>query len=269
MEELHEKKKRLETSLLGMGRVLVAFSAGVDSALLLKTAHDLLGERAVAVTVRSPVFPERETDEARAFCEKEGIEQIFADLPIDGFRHNPKERCYLCKREMFSGFRRIAAERGILHIAEGSNKDDEGDYRPGLRAASELGIRSPLREAGLTKPEIRRLAGEAGLSVWKKPSFACLATRFAYGEEISDPMLSAVERAEQKLRDLGFGQVRVRVHGKTARIEIDRVEHEKILCPGTGDTICSFLHELGFGYVTLDLDGYRTGSMNGGLEING
>ncbi len=269
MDALHEKKKHLEDYLRSLGSVAVAFSSGVDSTFLLKTAHDVLGSRALAVTARSCSFPARELNEAKAFCESEGIEQIIVDseeLDIEGFRQNPKNRCYLCKHELFSKIRAIAAERGIACIAEGSNVDDEGDYRPGLIAVAELEVKSPLREAGLTKAEIRELSKELGLSTWNKQSFACLSSRFVYGETISEEKLSMVDRAEQRLLDLGFHQVRVRVHGDLARIEIDRAEFAKMSASDTVDQIARYLHELGFLYVTLDLDGYKTGSMNRTLD---
>lgn len=269
MDALHEKKKHLEDYLRSLGSVAVAFSSGVDSTFLLKTAHDVLGSRALAVTARSCSFPARELNEAKAFCESEGIEQIIVDseeLDIEGFRQNPKNRCYLCKHELFSKIRAIAAERGIACIAEGSNVDDEGDYRPGLIAVAELEVKSPLREAGLTKAEIRELSKELGLSTWNKQSFACLSSRFVYGETISEEKLSMVDRAEQRLLDLGFHQVRVRVHGDLARIEIDRAEFAKMSASDTADQIARYLHELGFLYVTLDLDGYKTGSMNRTLD---
>lgn len=290
MNTLHEKKRRLEEYLLELGSVMVAFSAGVDSTFLLKTAHDVLGDAAVAATVRTCSFPAREMDEAKEFCVSEGIEQIFVEvdqLSIEGFCENPANRCYLCKRELFTRLRQAAAERNIPYLVEGSNMDDNGDYRPGMAAIAELEIRSPLQQAGLTKEEIRRLSKEAGLPTWDKPSFACLSTRIAYGEMITEEKLSLVERAEQKLFDLGFHQVRVRIHegahdhmkmcghknihgqkndhGYLARMEVERAEFEKMMQPEMMEIISTYLHELGFLYVSLDLDGYRTGSMNRAL----
>lgn len=264
-----EKKNVLEKYLLELGNIAVAFSAGVDSTFLLKTAHDLLGDNVIAVTARSCSFPERELKEAVSFCEKEGIEHIICDseeLSIDGFCNNPKNRCYLCKKELFKKIRQITDKRNIPYIAEGSNIDDNGDYRPGLIAVDEFGIKSPLRYAELTKDEIRKLSKEVGLATWNKQSFACLSSRFVYGERITEEKLSMVDKAEQKLLDLGFHQVRVRIHDKLARIEILPDEFAKILVGDLAQSLNEQLQSLGFDYVTLDLGGYKTGSMNKTLK---
>ena len=197
MDLLHKKKQRLEEYLSGLNSVAIAFSSGVDSTFLLKIAHDILGDKAIALTARSSFFPSRESGEAASFCEKENIGQVIIDIDehdIDGFCSNPKDRCYLCKRELFRRFTDAAFEKGIYNIAEGSNIDDMGDYRPGLKAIAELGIKSPLREAGLTKDDIRILSKELGLETWDKPSFACLASRFVYGESITREKLQMVEK---------------------------------------------------------------------------
>lgn len=265
MDILHQKKQKLEEYLKELGSVAIAFSSGVDSTFLLKTAHDLLGDKAIAVTACSCSFPKRELDEATEFCKSENIKQIIVEseeLSIEGFRQNPKNRCYLCKRELFTKILDIAKKNGVAYVAEGSNTDDNGDYRPGLIAVSELGIKSPLREAGLNKEEIRELSKEMGLSTWDKQSFACLSSRFVYGETISEEKLSMVDKAEQLLLDMGFHQVRVRVHGNIARIEVLPSEFGKMLENNAAERINDTLREIGFTYVAMDLGGYKMGSMN-------
>ncbi|QAT50533.1 ATP-dependent sacrificial sulfur transferase LarE [Caproiciproducens sp. NJN-50] len=261
----NEKYGRLTDYLFQLGSVAVAFSSGVDSTFLLKTAHDVLGSNAIAVTARSCSFPERELREAEAFCREEGIRHFIVDseeLEIEGFGRNPKNRCYLCKHELFTKIRKIADEQGISEVAEGSNLDDNGDYRPGLAAVAELGIKSPLRYAGMTKKDIRDLSRQLGLRTWDKQSFACLSSRFVYGEAITREKLGMVDRAEQLLLDMGFHQVRVRIHGAMARVEVLPGELGRLIEEENRLRISEYFHSLGFSYVTLDLDGYRTGSMN-------
>ena len=265
MDALHEKKQKLENYLKELGSVAVAFSSGVDSTFLLKVAKEVLNDNVFAVTAKSCSFPGRELSETKAFCKKEGIRQIIVEseeLDIDGFRQNPKNRCYLCKHELFTKIGNIAKENGVKYVVEGSNMDDLGDYRPGLQAVAELGVKSPLREAKLTKEEIRLLSKEMDLPTWSKPSFACLASRFVYGETISEEKLSMVDQAEQLLLDLGFHQVRVRIHGDMARIEILPDEFSKLISEEIREKVTSKLKKVGFSYVTMDLLGYRTGSMN-------
>lgn len=270
MEELLKKQNKLISYIKDLGSVAVAFSGGVDSAFLLKTAYDVLGDNVIAFTIVTDFFPEKETEETVTFCRRYGIRQeliIFDILSLDGIRNNPENRCYICKKKIFSLLAEKAAASGLKYIAEGSNVDDEGDYRPGMKAVAELGIISPLRYAGLTKNDIRALAKEAGLYVWDKPSSACLASRFAYGEELTKSKLFAVEKAEDIIRSYGVSQVRVRVHGDLARIETGKDDISKLTGHDISYSVSERLKELGFRYVTLDLGGYRTGSMNDGIKI--
>ena len=238
----------------------------VDSTFLLKVAHDVLGDNVLALTAASKFIPRRELDETIKFCAENKIRQIIFEadvLNIAGVKENPVDRCYLCKRELFKNFLRIAEENKISIVVEGSNMDDTSDYRPGMKALAELGIKSPLQVAELYKSEIRELSREMNLPTWSKPSMACLASRFVYGETLTEKNLSMVEAAEEFLLQAGFKQFRVRVHGKIARIEILPEEFDRLL--KIREEISARFKALGFDYVTLDLQGYRTGSMNEGL----
>jgi uncharacterized protein len=263
------KKEKLIEYISSLGSLAVAFSGGVDSTFLLECAHEALGDNVLAVTAKSSTFPERELKEAVAFAKEHGIKHeiiVSEELDIERFRDNPPDRCYICKNELFTKIIAIAKANGIKYVAEGSNCDDLGDYRPGLIAIKELGVLSPLRVAELNKDEIRQLSRLMGLGTWDKPSFACLSSRIPYGERIDREKLDMIGQAEQYLLDLGFRQLRVRHHGTIARIELSPNEMSRVFEEGLSDKIDSKLKSLGFTYVALDLMGYRTGSMNDTLK---
>ena len=263
--ETRRKQEKLEHLLKEYGSVVVAFSSGVDSTYLLRVAREVLKDKLIAVTATSCFFPKRELEEAVNFCEENHIRHIVMEsdvLGIEGVRQNPKNRCYLCKYALFEKIKGIAKEHGIEQVIEASNMDDNGDFRPGMVAIKELVIKITLIEVGLIKSEIRMLSKEKGLATWEKPSFACLASRFVYGEELSEEKLRMVEKAELLLMELGFHQMRVRIHDQLARIEIDESEFEKIMREDIRTRIFTEFKDYGFMYVTLDLLGYRMGSMN-------
>lgn len=262
-----EKEQRLLALLAACGSVAVAFSGGVDSAYLLYATRRALGGRAAAITVRTPAVEREELEAAEALCRTLGARQLWCDfdaLALPAFVENGPARCYYCKRAIFSCVLARAEAEGLATVVEGSNVDDLGDYRPGLRALAELGVRSPLREAGLTKREIRLLSRAAGLPTWEKPSAPCLATRIPYGERITAEKLRRVGEGEHVLRTLGFRQLRVRLHGTLARIEVPAEELPRLIA--LREEIEPALRALGFRYVTADLRGFRSGSMNEALE---
>jgi uncharacterized protein len=268
-EELNQKLEKLKEYIAGLGSLAVGFSGGVDSSLLTAVAHEVLGERLIAVTGADASVPEREVNEAIAFCKERGIRHILCKvdpLQEEGYRNNSPDRCYFCKHGIFTEVKRIADEYGIKYMAEGSNMDDVGDYRPGLRAAAELSVKSPLREARLNKSEIRIISRAMGLPTWSKPAYACLASRFVYGEEITEEKLHMIDQAEQFLIEHGFFEERVRMHGNIARIEVPPVDIPRLAADSIREEVYAEFRKIGFLFVTLDLKGYRLGSMNETLQ---
>ncbi len=267
---IFSKFEKLKEILSEMGKVLIAFSGGVDSTFLLKVAQDVLGDNVLAVIASSETYPEREREEAIRFAQMFNVRYMVIhtkELDNPEFSNNPPERCYFCKKELFLKLKDIADAEDIPYVLDGSNYEDTTDFRPGMKAAEELKIRSPLKEVQLLKKEIRQLSRKLDLPTWDKPSFACLSSRFPYYSEIDSISLKQIDQAEEFLRGLGFKQIRVRHHGQTARIEIESDEFPKIMKSEIRKEVVRNFRKLGYTYITLDLAGYRTGSMNEPLNL--
>ena len=260
-----EKLESLKRSLAGMESVLVAYSGGVDSTFLLKVARDVLGDRAVAVTALSESYPKSELEDAKRYAAEMGARQILVEtreLDEAGYRENTPERCFFCKDELFTKLAPLAEREGLKVLVYGEIADDRGDHRPGARAAKSHNVRAPLADAGLTKLEIRRHSKDLGLATWDKPSMACLSSRIPYGSDVTPEKLAMIEKAEEVLRGLGLRQYRVRHHDTIARLELDPLDFEELVRSPVRELVVGKLKALGYQYVALDLQGYRTGSLN-------
>lgn len=263
--DVEEKLSKLKAIVSELESVVVAFSGGVDSTLVTKVCYDVLRDNSMAVTARSETYPDFEFKEAQKLAREIGIKHLVIDtseLAIEGFANNPPERCYFCKTELFGKLKDIAKEQGFLNVADGANLDDTQEFRPGLQASRELNVRSPLKEAGMTKKDIREVSKMLNLPNWNKPAYACLSSRFPYGQSITEEKLSMVSEAEKYLRGLGLVQFRVRHHETIARIEVLPDDINILTNSPAREELTAKFKEIGFTYVTLDLAGYRSGSMN-------
>lgn len=263
--DIKEKLKKLQDTVKTLESVVVAFSGGVDSSLAAKICYDVLGEKALAVTARSETYPAYEYEEAKKIAKEIGIAHMTIDtseLGIEGFANNPPNRCYFCKSELFGKLREIAKEKSYKNVVDGANLDDTAEYRPGLDAARELHVRSPLKECGLRKADIRQISKYLNLSNWDKPAYACMSSRFPYGEPITEEKLTLVAAAEAYLRSIGLKQFRVRHHNTIARIEALAEDIPLLLKNDRRKELVKKFKEIGYTYVTLDMEGYRSGSMN-------
>ena len=263
--DTEEKLRKLRDNIKAIKSVVVAFSGGVDSSLVAKVCYDVLGDKAIAVTARSETYPAYEYEEAKKIAKEIGILHMTIDtseLGIKGFADNPPNRCYFCKSELFGKLKEIARAKGYKNVADGANYDDTNEYRPGSDAAKELEVRSPLKESGLRKADIREISKFLGLSNWDKPSYACMSSRFPYGESITEEKLAIVSEAEKYLRGIGLKQFRVRHHDTIARIEVLPKDIPMLLQNGRRTELVKKFKEIGYKYITIDMEGYRSGSMN-------